>query len=385
MRRDTCILHGLQSGVDYVHMRPDHLFHVVVAVFHGQFDAAITVFLIQKGGNLLKSRLAPLEFCPVVVTDDVFQHGAFLIAAHFTQMGKAFVALGTVGPLMDRQQGIEFHGDKLGVDHTVFRITRVDVPPMESDNGGGGIEVFVLQLAQGAAVDGVGVIGAEVFEVETVRAPADLLIRRKADADSGVGDVRSHQFLDGGQDLCDTGLVVGTQKGRSVGDDQVLADVVGQTGKIGRGEDVVVIETDVAARILDNARTDVGTGAVGRGVHMGDQADDGSAGRARNGAVDIAVGIHIGVGNAHGFHFLHQCSTQELLLGGGGAGLGAFVGPGVKRNIFEETFGNCHNQITSKDSNSYWCFSPCVTVTGKCPDRPKTGTADWQSGYRKTP
>ena len=324
-------------------MRPDHLRHVVVAVFQGQFDTVLAVFLIQKGGDLLESCLAPLKFRPVMVADNVFQHGAFLVAGHFAQVGKAFVALRAVGPLMDRQQGVEFHGDELRVDHAVLGVARVNVSAVKNDHGRGGVKVLILQLAQSAAVDGVGVVSAKILNVEAVRASADLLIRRKADADGGVGDLRGHQFFDSGQDLRDTGLVVGTQKGRAVGDDQVLADAVGQTGKIGRGEDVGVVEADIAARILDDARPDILAGAVGRGVHVGDQADDGSAGSARDGAVDIAVGVHIGVGNAHGFHFLHQRSAQELLLGGGGTAFAGLVRLGVERNIFEEAFGNGHN------------------------------------------
>ncbi len=49
----------------------------------------------------------------------------------------------------------------------------MDVASVDGDDGGSRIEIFVFQLAQCAAVDGVGVIRTEVFEFKAVcAAPA---------------------------------------------------------------------------------------------------------------------------------------------------------------------------------------------------------------------
>ena len=49
-----------------------------------------------------------------------------------------------------------------------------------------------------------------------------------------------------------------------------------------------------------------------------------------NGAVNITVGVHMSIPDSHLEHFLHQGLPQALLLLGGRAGLGIFVGLGIK-------------------------------------------------------
>ena len=67
---------------------------------------------------------------------------------------------------------------------------------------------------------------------------------------------------------------------------------------------------------------------------MRDQTDHGRTLRAGNGAVDIAVGVHLRVDDAHGEHFLDQLCAEPLLLIRGGAGLARFVGLRVEGYIF---------------------------------------------------
>ena len=81
---------------------------------------------------------------------------------------------------------MEFHGDVLGVDHDIFGVTGVDVAPVYGHDGGGGVEILIFQLAQGAAVYGIGIVCAECLDIETVCASADLLVRGEADADACV-------------------------------------------------------------------------------------------------------------------------------------------------------------------------------------------------------
>ena len=52
----------------------------------------------------------------------------------------------------------------------------MDIQAMDHHLGAGGIEVFVLNLADGAAVGGIGIIRAETGHIKQVRAPADFLV-----------------------------------------------------------------------------------------------------------------------------------------------------------------------------------------------------------------
>ena len=94
------------------------------------------------------------------------------------------------------------------------------------------------------------------------------------------------------------------------------------------------IQTHIAALVLHDFCLHIGTGSVGRGVHVGDQADGGQSGITGNRAVNIAVFIHVRIRNAHGQHLLHQGSAEDALLVRGGAGFGEFIGLGIKGHIF---------------------------------------------------
>ena len=88
-------------------------------------------------------------------------------------------------------------------------------------------------------------------------------------------------------------LVVGAEKRRAVGEDDVLARVAEDFGKLSDGKDDVLlcVEHDVPARHADDLRRDARAGRIGRGVHVGDHADRGTilkAGRGGNRTVDDA-------------------------------------------------------------------------------------------------
>ena len=70
---------------------------------------------------------------------------------------------------------------------------------------------------------------------------------------------------------------------------------------------------------------------------MGDEADGGLLRIAGDGAVDIAIFVHEGIGNADGLHLRHQRLAQHLLLVGGGTGLGCLIRLGVVCHIIQET------------------------------------------------
>ena len=109
----------------------------------------------------------------------------------------------------------------------------MDVAPVDGHNGGCGVEILIFQLTERAAVDGVGVVCAEMRQIEAVRAAADLLIRREADADGRVRAALGQQLLHGGQNFRDARLVVRAEQRRAVGDDELFGFAVeGQVSEL---------------------------------------------------------------------------------------------------------------------------------------------------------
>ena len=91
-----------------------------------------------------------------------------------------------------------------------------------------GVEILIFQLTERAAVDGVGVVRAEMRQIEAVRPAADLLIRREADAQGRVRAALGQQLFHRSENFSDSGLVVRAEQRRAVCDDQVLADAAVQ-------------------------------------------------------------------------------------------------------------------------------------------------------------
>ena len=160
--------------------------------------------------------------------------------------------------------------------------------------------------------------------------------------------------LDGQQALCrredfrHTGLVIGSQEGGAVGDNQMLAPVPGEAGEVRllHHNALRLVQHNVSALIGDNPGVDVGPGGVGGRIHVGNETNDRLGRVPGHRAIDIALGIHVGVGNAHGPHLLHQGQGQRLLLIRGGAGIGKLVGLGVKLDITEQSFSSSHRKTS---------------------------------------
>ena len=340
--------HGGPGPMDQVHMGLDLLPHIVIGILQLQLHRAGAVFGVEVVGNAGQAGLAVLKLGPVVVPDDIGEGGGCLVAGHLAQVVEALVALGVGRGLGGRQQIDQLHGHENGALHLVFGRAGVDVHAMNGDLSAGGVEVFILQLAQLAAVYGVGHRRAEARHVEVVGAAAHLLVGGKAHGNAAMGDLRVEgEILHGGHDLRHAGLVVSPQQGSAVGDDQVLAHIFGQALKLGglHGDLLFLVQEDVAPLIVDNAGLYIGAGGARGGVHVGDKAHAGDALTARSGGqpgVDVAVFVHVGVVQTHLTQFRGQGLPQYLLLFGGGSGLAVFVRLSVVGNILQKAFHSVH-------------------------------------------
>ena len=214
-------------------------------------------------------------------------------------------------------------------------------------HGGGGVEVLKFDLSHSAAVGRVGEVRPEALNVKAVRTAAHLFVGGDADADGHMGGLVPDQLLHSREDLRHAGLVVGAQKGGAVGDDQMLADAARQPLKIlCLHHDVLLgVEHNISAGVFQDPGLHVLAGAVGRGVHVGNQTDDRALHGAGDGAVDVAVLVHPGVGHADGLQILHNGRAQQLLLQRGGTGFAVLIGLGVEGDVVQKAFGDIHSGI----------------------------------------
>ena len=58
---------------------------------------------------------------------------------------------------------------------------------LKADGHLGGVKALPLQLADGAAVDRVGVLAAKGIDIQQLGSVADLLVRAEANAECGMG------------------------------------------------------------------------------------------------------------------------------------------------------------------------------------------------------
>ena len=325
------VLHQMEMGLDLFK-------HVAVAVLDLHLHGALAVLAVEVAGDMEEVVLFVLQLLGVVVPQDVAQLGRGDVAVHLAQVVEALIALGGLGTCHQGQSGVELHGHVGGVDHGVFGAAGVDREAVDGDGGRGCIEVFVLDAAHIAAIDGVGKVGAKAGDVEQGSALADLLVGGKGDAELAVGAALGEEGLGGGQDLRHAGFVIGTQQGGAVGGDEGLALQLFQEGEGGdlqhrpggRQQHVPAVV------VLMQDGVDVFARGVGGGVHVGNEAQRGqllAAGGGGQGAVDVAVLVHPGILNAEGFHFLHEDAGQVKLplrrRVGAGFGVRGGVHPGV--------------------------------------------------------
>ena len=148
-------------------------------------------------------------------------------------MDKSFTAFGTFRTLSGGHKGLKFHSQTQSVDHLAFGRTGMDADAMKICNCLGSVEIFIFQFSAFAAVHGIGKVGAKFFYIKMIRTLADLFVRSKPYPDRSVGNFRmSQKILGSGKDLCDPGLVISSQKGSAVGDDEILPLILSQIGKI---------------------------------------------------------------------------------------------------------------------------------------------------------
>ena len=220
-----------------------------------------------------------------------------------------------------RRQGVDKgcgHAER--IDHLSFGASRVNADPLKVDDGRAGIEVFILQRSDLAAVNRDRPVCAEALEIKIGRASADFLVRRERNAEFGVSNRRiSSDFGGHIHNGGNAGLIVSAKERCAVSEDHVFTDVLFDFWEaLNRKADAFrLIEEHICAVKSDDLRFDMESRRIGRGVHMGDKADSGQVLAARGsrnmGINDAALANHR-IGDAELMKFiLKRFGEFELL------------------------------------------------------------------------
>ena len=229
-------------------------------------------------------------------------------AVEVSKQKKAFVPFRIFGLLFYRQHSVQLARDPQRIDHDIFCRARMDVFPLDFDFSACGVKVFVLQLTDFSAVDGIRKIRSEFFYIEEVCTSADFLVGGKADFNRTVlhlrvvAEIFNHSHDDG-----DARFIIRAQKRGAVSGDNVFADKLVEERKFLYRQRIGFVQFNIAAFIVHNLRVDAFSVQVGRGIHVCNKSDNRRffIGVGRDCSVDISVRILFGIGYAQLVQFLH--------------------------------------------------------------------------------
>ena len=264
-----------------------------------------------------------------MVTDDVCGFCKLDATLNTEQMVEALIALGPLGNFIGGQKRVKFTANARRILHSVLRAAGVNGHAVHGDFRTCGIEVFILHLAKRAAVNGVRILRAKRLNIEVVRTLANLLIGGECHRDFAVGDALFNDDFKGGHNLCDTRLVIRTDKRCAVRNDKMLSRKGCKIGIIGDGhiDALLPVEKDVAALVFHDTGTDIFVGSLAGGIHMCDKANRVMLALCGGGqaCINIAKLINAGIGKTHCKQLLAQLLRQDKLLCRGGCGAGGFI------------------------------------------------------------
>ena len=294
---------GFLGNINKLGIVTNDLGHISILLLNLDRHTLLTQTLVEhRGGGINKVEFL-LELGGVMVADDIARCGVIDGRRYTLKVIKALVAFRILRALHVGEQRVEVAEQIACVDHTTLSVAGVDGLALKADGRLGGVKALPLQLADGAAVDRVGVLAAKGIDIQQLGSVADLLVRAEANAECGMGQRRVlSDTRDKRHDLGDACLVVCAQQRGAVAADQVLTREVIQGGKLGgthgNGFTVNRAADQVAAFVVHDVRLHAGARCNFGGVEMGDQAQGGlvlSARTCGDMRADIGVLGHVGI------------------------------------------------------------------------------------------
>ena len=211
------------------------LTHVVILIFQFYFHKRFAIFLINNFTPCLHAFLPSFELGTVMITNDIGYSSLFYSTFYTYYMIEAFVTIGMFWGFFTRQLAHEFIGYTDSVNHLVLGITRMHITSLHNDLGCSSIEVFKFQFSHFTTVHGISPLTTELRYIKLMGAQTDFFIGIETDANLSMLDFRMFlQIYDGRYDFGNICLIISTQQGLSVGNNQIFSLMVEQFGELYR-------------------------------------------------------------------------------------------------------------------------------------------------------
>ena len=286
----------------------------------------------------------------VMVADDIVEFGLHHVAGHIGEMDETLVALGLLRHLIGREKRVQLHGDRRGVLHNVLRAARMDADAVHTDERRGRVEVFVFVYTELAAVHGVSPVARKLFNIQPLRAAADLLVGREHDAQLPVRRAGSDELFHRRHDLGNARFVVRAEQRGAVRYEQHLSAHILHGGELLFRENDAVAELNVLAGVEHLTGVHALAARGGSGVHMRDERErSGGLDALRGGkrADGVSAAVHMDVLQPQREHFLGQTARELQLPGRRRAFCAVLIGRGGHGDVFEKSFLAGHNKNPS--------------------------------------
>ena len=163
---------------------------------------------------------AGFKACAVVVADDVFGYGMSFISVYAQKMVESFILFGMTRNLESWEHIVDICGNENGIDHHIFCRTRMYIFAIDLKFCFACIEVLILDLAFAVPVQRIGNLRVKSIKIKMCSAAATFFVRCKCDTDLSVRNLFCDQDLKKLHDLSNTGFVVNSEDGISIGSDE---------------------------------------------------------------------------------------------------------------------------------------------------------------------
>ena len=150
-------LKGLLGGIDELRVVGDNLRHVAILLLNLNMHAFLAQIGIHKVGDAVQPVDLLGKLAGAVVANNIARGGVVHCARDALYVVEALVAGGVLGALGLGQHAVETREEVGGVHHTVLGVAGVNGIAVKSNCGFAGVEALPFQLADRAAVYGIGV------------------------------------------------------------------------------------------------------------------------------------------------------------------------------------------------------------------------------------
>ena len=138
-------------------------------------------------------------------------------------MEKSFIVFRISWCVSGREHRIELHGNKCCVDHCIFRRTRVYVYTGKFYYCFGSIKVFILDFTFCITIKCISKIRSEFFYIKMGWSHSYFFVRGKCNTEGTMRNSIVIEGLDHCHDLGNSGFVICTEDGGSIGSNESSA------------------------------------------------------------------------------------------------------------------------------------------------------------------